>query len=63
MLDIDRVSEQEREFFMKMQPSGAVPLVAIFPAGKKYEPISFGDGYTQSQILVALNEAGPSDTN
>lgn len=62
-VDIDRVSEQEREFFMKMQPSGGVPLLVIFPAGKKYQPISFGNGYTQSQILVALNEAGPSDTN
>lgn len=62
-VDIDRISEQEREFFTKMQPSGAVPLVAIFPAGKKYEPISFGNGYTQSQILEALKIAGPSATN
>jgi thiol:disulfide interchange protein len=62
-VDIDRINEQEREFFMKMQPSGGVPLVAIFPAGKKYEPISFGNGYTQSQILAALKDAGPSGTN
>jgi hypothetical protein len=46
-----------------MQPSGGVPLVAIFPAGKKYQPISFGNGYTQSQILEALKNAGPSATN
>lgn len=31
------------------------------PAGKKYQPISFGNGYTQSQILQALKEAGPSE--
>jgi len=59
-VDIDRISDQERQFFTKMQPSGGVPLVAVFPAGKKYSPISFGNGYTQSQILEALNEAGPS---
>jgi thiol:disulfide interchange protein len=59
-VDIDRINEQEREFFMRMQPSGGVPLVAIFPAGKKYQPISFGSGYTQSQILEALKTAGPS---
>ena len=62
-VDIDRINEQEREFFTKMQPSGGVPLVAIFPAGKKYSPISFGNGYTQSQILESLKSAGPSDTN
>lgn len=62
-VDIDRISDEEREFFTKMQPSGGVPLVAIFPAGKKYEPISFGNGYTQSQILEALKQAGPSKAN
>jgi hypothetical protein len=46
-----------------MQPSGGVPLVAIFPAGKKYEPYNFGNGYTQSQILEALKQAGPSKPN
>ena len=59
-VDIDRISEEEREFFTKIQPSGGVPLVAVFPAGNKYAPFSFGNGYTQSQILEALKEAGPS---
>lgn len=59
-VDIDRLSEIENEFFIKMQPSGGVPLVAVFPAGKKYSPITFGNGYTQAQILEALKEAGPS---
>jgi|688.fasta_scaffold150827_2 thiol:disulfide interchange protein len=58
--DFDRISEEEREFFFKMQPSGGVPLVAVFPAGNKYAPVCFGNGYTQSQILEALNAAGPS---
>ncbi|MBL9094768.1 MAG: thioredoxin family protein [Planctomycetaceae bacterium] len=59
-VNIDEVSPLERQFFERLQPSKAVPLVAIFPAGRKYEPILFGEGYTQSQILDALNKAGPS---
>lgn len=61
-VDIDKINDEERQFFSKMQPSNAVPLVAIFPAGKKYHPISFGNGYTQSQILQALEDAGPSQS-
>ena len=61
-VDIDEISDKEREFFTRMQPSQGVPLVAIFPAGKKYQPISFGNGYTQSQILEALRTAGPSQS-
>ncbi|MBA4017366.1 MAG: hypothetical protein C0483_09355 [Pirellula sp.] len=59
-VDIDELPEMEKEFFKKLQPSGGVPLIAIFPAEKKYEPILFGGGYTQSQILSALEDAGPS---
>jgi thiol:disulfide interchange protein len=62
-VDIDHITDQERDFFTKIQPTQAVPLIAIFPAGKKYAPISFGNGYTQSQILQALQDAGPSITN
>lgn len=58
--NIDEASPEEQAFFLQMQPSRGVPLIAIFPAGKKYEPIRFGDGYTQSQILTALEKAGPS---
>lgn len=61
-VDIDHITDEERSFFTKMQPSEAVPLVVIFPAGKKYSPITFGSGYTQSQILKALAEAGPSQS-
>lgn len=60
-VDIDHISDEERAFFTRMQPSQGVPLIAIFPAGKKYQPISFGNGYTQSQILQALKDAGPSE--
>lgn len=59
-MDIDRATDEERAFFLKMQPAGSVPLVAVFPPEKKYEPIRFGDGYTQGQILSALGDAGPS---
>ena len=62
-VDIDHISDEERDFFMRMQPSQGIPLIAIFPAGKKYQPISFGDGYTQSQILQALKEAGASQSS
>ena len=34
-----------------------VPVIAIFPAGRPNEPSIFADGYTQSQILDALNAA------
>ncbi|MGC3969063.1 MAG: cytochrome c biogenesis protein CcdA [Pirellulales bacterium] len=59
-VDIDKLPEAEQEFFLRLQGVRAVPLIAIFPANKKYEPILFGGGYTQSQILEALDTAGPS---
>ena len=59
-VNVDETTPEERAFFERLQPSGAVPLVAIFPADKKYEPIKFGEGYTQGQILDALDTAGPS---
>jgi len=39
---------------------GGVPVIAIYPAGKPNDPIVFRDGYTTSQILDALEKAGPS---
>jgi suppressor for copper-sensitivity B len=59
-IDIDEITPEETEFFLKLQPARSVPVVAIFSAEKKYEPIQFTDGYTQSQILDALDRAGPS---
>lgn len=37
-----------------------VPVLAIFPAGRPNEPIVFMGGYTQQEILRALEKAGPS---
>jgi thiol:disulfide interchange protein len=41
---------------------GGVPVIVIYPAGKPQEPIVFRNGYTTSQILDALQKAGPSKT-
>lgn len=42
-------------------PKGTLPFYAIFPADNPNKPIIFADGIvTQSQILEALEKAGPS---
>lgn len=41
---------------------GGVPVIVVYPAGKPHEPIIFRNGYTTSQILNALEKAGPSKT-
>lgn len=38
-----------------------VPVIAIFPAGRPNEPIVFTGWYQQSDILAALEQAGPSE--
>ncbi len=40
-----------------------IPVLAVFPAGKPNEPIVLIGGYTQSQLLEALQKAGPSKSN
>lgn len=42
--------------------SSSIPVMAIFPADRPYEPIVFRDLYTKNMLLDALNEAGPSKT-
>lgn len=37
-----------------------VPVLAIFPAEKPNQPIVFTGGYTQKDVIDALNRAGPS---
>ncbi len=37
-----------------------VPVLAIFSAGKPNEPARFVNGYTKTQVLDALEKAGPS---
>ena len=41
--------------------SRQIPLVAIFPAGRPNNPIVLNT-YTQSQLIEALREAGPSQS-
>jgi suppressor for copper-sensitivity B len=62
-IDVDELSEAETAFYQKLKPGGGVPVIAIFSSAKKYEPIQFDDGYTQSQILEALDKAGPSQAD
>jgi thiol:disulfide interchange protein len=38
----------------------SIPMLAIFPAGNPNRPIILHDIFTQSQLLRALEEAGPS---
>lgn len=45
---------------MRELQAGAVPVLAIFPAGDPSHPIVYRDGYTQSTLLDALRQAGPS---
>jgi thiol:disulfide interchange protein len=40
--------------------SRSIPLLAIYPAGKPEEVIILRDAITQSQLIAALEEAGPS---
>lgn len=48
------------DLLRKLNQSGSVPVIAIFPADRPNEPIVFANGYTQTQILEALRKAGPS---
>lgn len=43
--------------------SQQIPVLAVFPAGKANEPIVLIGGYTQSQLLEVLQEAGASKTS
>jgi thiol:disulfide interchange protein len=40
--------------------SNSIPLLAIFPAGKPDEPILLRDAVVESQVIAALEKAGPS---
>ncbi len=47
---------------LNLLKAGAVPVLAIFPAGDPNNPIIFRGGYTQSTLIGALTQAGPSQT-
>src|SRR5207247_3838519 len=40
--------------------SNSIPLLAIFPANRAGEVIVLRDAITQSQLITALDKAGPS---
>jgi thiol:disulfide interchange protein len=45
---------------LSLLKAGAIPVLAIFPAGDPNNPIIFRGLYTQSTLLDALEKAGPS---
>jgi thiol:disulfide interchange protein len=45
---------------LSLLKAGAVPVLAIFPADRPNDPIVFRGGYTQSDLIEALEHAGPS---
>ena len=51
---------QEITDMLTLLKAGAVPVLAIFPAGDPNRPIVFRGGYTQQTLIDALNQAGPS---
>ncbi len=57
-------SEPSDEIFSKIKEleSLSIPLLAIYPADPAAEPIILRDAITESQLLEALNAAGPSQT-
>ena len=47
----------EIENTIRALKSNGVPVIAIFPGDRPYEPIVFRDGYTKSGLITALEEA------
>jgi len=52
--------EQIGQFIQKLAPGASIPLLAIFPAGRPEQPIVMLGIVTQTQVLQALAQAGPS---
>ena len=57
-------SEPSEEIFSKIKEleSLSIPLLAIYPADPTQEPIVLRDAITESQLIEALKEAGPSQS-
>ena len=55
-------SEPSDEILNKLKEldSLSIPLLAIYPADPNAEPIILRDAITESQLLQALKDAGPS---
>ncbi len=47
----------EIEQTIRALKSNGVPVIAIFPGDRPYEPIVFRDGYTKSSLITALEQA------
>lgn len=58
--DMTNPPQELNDLLRKLNPSGGVPVIAIFPAEDPSRPIVFADGYTQTQIFDALRQAGRS---
>jgi suppressor for copper-sensitivity B len=54
-------SPPELTNMLTLLKAGAVPVLAIFPAGDPNHPIVFRGGYTQQVLIDALQKAGPSN--
>jgi len=52
----------EIERTIRALKSNGVPVIAIFPGERPYEPIVFRDGYTAHGLIAALKQAGGSKT-
>jgi thiol:disulfide interchange protein len=60
--DMTRNPPDEADLLSRLVgPSGAVPVLAIFPATRPNEPIVLSNGlYTRGELLDKLKQAGPS---
>jgi suppressor for copper-sensitivity B len=58
--DMTRSPEDEGMWLEKLSGGRAVPVLAIFPAGRPNEPIVLNNGYTQGLLFDKLKQAGPS---
>lgn len=59
LADYTRYPPEIKKVLKKLRSNG-VPVLAIFPAGNHDQPIVFRGAYTQSALLDALQQAGPS---
>jgi thiol:disulfide interchange protein len=59
--DMTRNPADEAALLSKLAgPSGAVPVLAVFPTGRPNDPIVLSGFYTRGELLEKLKQAGPS---
>lgn len=58
--DMTEYPPEESDLLRRLSGGKAVPVLAIFPAGRPQEPIVLVDSYTKGILLDKLKEAGPS---